>query len=303
MRAAISLLLLLLSMCGVQTESHGTEASTQDVSAELKELRDMVVDLRATVRHTQREFKVLDAKNVAMKGRFVTSETKVQILDKGQEAELAILKTRLSATETEVKALKKEHEQELAALRTRPAANETEIENLKRENAAQEVELKAVKIRLAATETEVENLEKEIRAAPKVAFSAGLRQSRWGHTESGSSDLNLVFKGVFTNVGEAYSSATGFFTAPVRGVYYFRFTVMDTLDTRYMGIRMNKNRWQVMRLQKYGTDGRPGYLSSGLALQLEKGDTVNLVLPAGYRLSDVVKYSYSTFSGFLLFPL
>ncbi|XP_063049683.1 cerebellin-1-like [Engraulis encrasicolus] len=251
MRAAISLLVLLLSMCGVQTESQGTDASTQlDVSTELKELRDMAVELR---------------------GRLVASESKVEALERA-----------LQDTKAELK---------------------TEVDNLKKENSAQEAELTAVKTRLAATETEVENLEKEIKAAPKVAFSTGLRESGSGYIESGSNDLNVVFKRVITNVGEAYSSTTGFFTAPVRGVYYFRFTVADHLDSRLMRIRMYKNGEKLMYLDEYDIDGQATYLCSGLALQLEKGDTVNMVLPAGSRLWDHSVYTFSTFSGFLLFPL
>ncbi|XP_063063918.1 complement C1q-like protein 2 [Engraulis encrasicolus] len=281
MRAAISLLVLLLSLCGVQTESHGTDFSTQDISNELKELRDMMVDLRVTLRHTRDDVKVLQAENVAVKERLATSETKVQVLQ-DTKAEM----------KTEVDNLKKEN-----------AAQEAELA-LKMDNAVHEQELAALKTRLAASETKVENLEKEIRAAPKVAFSAGLRESGEGYTRSGDNDLDLVFKRVITNVGQAYSNTTGFFTAPVRGVYYFRFTVRDDLDKNsYMRIRMYKNGQQLMRLSDYDTDDKPSYLSSGLTLQLEKGDAVNMVLPAGSRLADIVDYNYCTFSGFLLFPL
>ncbi|XP_063049394.1 cerebellin-4-like [Engraulis encrasicolus] len=280
MRAAISLLVLLLSMCGVQTESHGTDASTQDVSTELKELRDLVVELRGSLRHTRDDVKVLEADNVAMKQRLAVSESKVSVL----EAENVAVKERLVASESKVEALER-------VLQDTKAEMKTEVDNLKKENAAQETELTAVK-----------NMEKEIRAAPKLAFSAGLRESGDGYTEAGSNNLNLVFKKVFTNVGEAYSSTTGFFTAPVRGVYYFRFTVVDLLNSRYMFIRMYKNGQQLMQLGEHDTDGMASYLSSGLTLQLEKGDVVNMVLPAGYRLYDDGN-NQSTFSGFLLVPL
>ncbi|XP_063047205.1 cerebellin-1-like [Engraulis encrasicolus] len=227
MRAVISLLvLLLLSMCG-------TDASTQDISNELKQLRDMVVDLTATLKHTQDDVKVL----------------------------------------------------------------QTELGNLKKENALQEAELAAVNNRLLAA------TEKDIRAAPKVAFSAALRESDDGYTRSGSDDLNIAFKKVFTNVGEAYSNTTGFFTAPVRGVYYFRFTVADKLSSRWMTIKMNKNGQQIMFQEEYAKDEYISYLSGGLVLQLEKGDTVNMVLRSGRNLYDYHEFNYNTFSGFLLFPL
>ncbi|XP_063063812.1 complement C1q tumor necrosis factor-related protein 3-like [Engraulis encrasicolus] len=202
----------------------------------------------------------------------------------------------------EVDNLKKENaaqEIELAILKTRLVATEIEVD-LKMDSAAHEQELTAVKTRLAATETEVENLENEIRVAPKVAFSASLGID--GSIESGSNDLDLVFKRVITNVGEAYNSTTGFFTAPVRGVYYFRFTVMDLLDSRQMHIRMHKNGEQLMFLYERDTDGYASYVSSGLTLQLEKGDVVNMVLPADHKLYDDSN-NHSTFSGFLLFRL
>ncbi|XP_063049223.1 cerebellin-1-like [Engraulis encrasicolus] len=134
----------------------------------------------------------------------------------------------------------------------------------------------------------------------KVAFSAALPS---GFTVAGSSNLNVVFSEVITNVGEAYNGENGFFTAPVRGVYYLRFSVMDLLNTRTMNIWLHKNGEQLMWLTEYGADGQPGYLSSGLALQLEKGDAVNLVLPASMRLWNWERENQSTFSGFLLFPL
>ncbi|XP_062384614.1 complement C1q tumor necrosis factor-related protein 3-like [Sardina pilchardus] len=177
---------------------------------------------------------------------------------------------------------------EMAVLKSSLAASETEVE------------LTAVKTRLAATETDVVNLEEEITEQPKVAFSAALTDS--GYIQSGNTDLNLVFTKIITNVGQAYSSTTGFFTAPVRGVYYFRFTVMDILSSRSMGITMNKNGEQIMYLWEYDTDATDTYLSSGASLQLEEGDVVNMRLPAGMWLYDDPS-NRNTFSGFLLFPL
>ncbi|KAL2080880.1 hypothetical protein ACEWY4_022733 [Coilia grayii] len=285
MRAAISLLVLLFSMCGAQTRSTQTEVQTEsqstgaaaaaevstrlDVSAELRELRDMVVELRVLLTLTQNELR--DIKEEI--------KTKVEALERG-----------LVASETKVEA----QEAELTAVKARLAASEAEVEN-----AAQEAELTAVKTRLAATETEVDNL-KKITEKSKVAFSAGLTDS--GYIESGNNELNLVFSKVITNVGQAYNSRSGFFTAPVRGVYYFRFTVRDNLESRYMAIQMFKNGQQLMFLWDTDTDGYANYLSSGLTLQLEVGDEVNLRIPADYRLYDNSS-NYSTFSGFLLFPL
>src|SRR4029434_3983842 len=106
MRAVITLLMLLLSMCGSQTRSTQTELHTEsqstgaaaaaavttqlDVSAELRELRDMVVELRVTLSFTQDELR--NTKNLLYK---------IQAENNAQEAELAAVKTRLAASETE----------------------------------------------------------------------------------------------------------------------------------------------------------------------------------------------------------
>ncbi|XP_063072676.1 complement C1q-like protein 2 [Engraulis encrasicolus] len=276
MRAAIPLLFLLFC---VQTESQRNETAVPVVhtqllaSAELKELRDMVVELRGTLRY---KLKSLEAEHAAVK-----AEMKMEVDN---------LKKELASRESE-----------LAALRTRMAASDAWIDDLKVDYAEQEAELTAVKTRLDATESEVENLEKEIKAAPKVAFSAGLGNSEY--IQAGNTDLNVVFSKVITNVGQAYNSITGFFTAPVSGVYYFRFTVLDHLARRRaMGIRMFKNGQGVVWLTEADSDGVSTYLIGGLTLQLEKGDAVNLVITAGSRLYDNDD-NHSTFSGFLLFPL
>ncbi|XP_012687360.2 uncharacterized protein LOC105904076 [Clupea harengus] len=357
MRAVITLLVLLLSMCGSQTwstqtdlhtESQSTgaaaEVSTQlDISAELRELRDMVGELRVTLSFTRDELQntkdllnKIEVENDAVKQRLVASETEVVNLRKeaaAQTADLRSVTERLAVTETDMEHVKKDteaqhtdlttvktevmslikeqaaQEAELVVLKTRMdtgeaqvetrlSASETEVEKLKMEHAAQEAELTAVKTRLAATETEVVNLEKEITEKPKVAFSAALTAP----IEAGNTDLNLVFTKTITNVRQAYSNITGFFTAPVKGVYYFRFTVMDHLNSRRMYIMMFKNGEKVMHLTEYDTDGHASYLSSGVTLQLEVGDVVNMRLPAGSRLYDDSR-NHSTFSGFLLFTL
>ncbi|XP_062391145.1 complement C1q-like protein 2 [Sardina pilchardus] len=228
----------------------------------------MVVELRVLLTVTQNDLQKVDAENDDLL------------------TEMIVLKTRLSASETEVEDLKMVTAAEMTTVKTRLSTSETE--------------LTAVKTRLAATETDVVNLEKEITDQPKVAFSARLGIS--GYINAGNTELNLVFTKIITNVGQAYSSTTGFFTAPVRGVYYFRFTVADMVSSRYMYIKMFKNSEQIMYIHEYGAHEQWTYLSSGATLQLEVGDVVNMRLPAGNRLSDNAG-NHNIFSGFLLFPL
>ncbi|KAL2081065.1 hypothetical protein ACEWY4_022918 [Coilia grayii] len=302
MMAAISLLLLLFSMCvaqagstltEAQTESQSTgaaaaaaaaEVSTQlDVFAELKELRGELQAVKSKLYKMETENVAQNVELTALKTQLATSEAEVLNLRR-ELADLRSVVERLEATESKM---------DLVTVKT-------EMDNLRSDNAAQETELTALKTRLAATEAEVVNLEKELKSTPKVAFSAALTNT--GFIQAGDEDLDLVFTKVISNVGQAYSSTTGFFTAPARGVYYFRFTVRDFLKFNGMGIGILTNGRKVMYLNEYDIDGQSTYLSSGVTLQLEVGDIVNMKIPGGLRLYDDLN-NHSTFSGFLLFPL
>ncbi|KAI4871916.1 hypothetical protein NFI96_032278, partial [Prochilodus magdalenae] len=167
------------------------------------------------------------------------------------------------------------------------------------ENAAQETELSAVKSKLAASDQEVETLKKEITGRPKVAFSAALTDS--GTVGPYDVQTRLVFTKVFTNVGAAYNSATGVFTAPVKGLYYFRFTALGYLRSNAMAVNLHKNQQTLMHVGAYNTHGFHEFLSSGLVLELDVGDTVFTSLTATYKLFDNSNNS-TTFTGFLLYP-
>ncbi|XP_063070667.1 heavy metal-binding protein HIP-like [Engraulis encrasicolus] len=280
------------------------------VEALESDLENTKASMKTEVENLKKEHVAQETTLTAVTTRLAASEAEVTNLQKDTAAQSADLKSvaeRLAATETDMEYVKEDTttqhtdlttmKTEVMSLTKEHEATTSELFDLK---TAHKEELEAVTTRLAATETEVENLEKEIKVAPKVAFSAGLTDS--GSIVAGNTDLNLVFTKTITNVGQAYSSTTGFFTAPVRGVYYFRFTVMDLMASHYMNIRMRKNGHELMVLYEYDTDGKNTYLSSGLTLQLEEGDVMNLAIQAGYSLYDNGD-NHSTFSGFLIFPL
>lgn len=99
------------------------------------------------------------------------------------------------------------------------------------------------------------------------------------------------------------SSAAGAFTAPVRGVYYIRFTAAQHgRGSDYMGIYMLKNGQAIMSNFHYNSHGYWVHLSNGVILELEQGDVVYMRLPASYRLYDDTK-NQNIFSGFLLFTV
>uniref|UniRef100_A0A8C6S6K5 C1q domain-containing protein n=1 Tax=Neogobius melanostomus TaxID=47308 RepID=A0A8C6S6K5_9GOBI len=118
---------------------------------------------------------------------------------------------------------------------------------------------------------------------------------RWSDRRS------LKFSKVFINFGQTYNTHTGVFTAPLRGVYYFRFTGFSIRNNSMMGVILYHNDKRVSRNENY-TDSGYATVSNGFVLELEKGDVMYLALPSNYYIFDHV-YNRTVFSGFLIFPL
>ena len=95
---------------------------------------------------------------------------------------------------------------------------------------------------------------------------------------------------------------TGYFTAPVRGVYYFSFTSFWWgANPGSCGGSLYKNGNKVVSW--YVTNSNHASSGSNSAvLQLQVGDNVNVRLWNNRRISDNGN-KYSSFSGFLLFPV
>ncbi|XP_067239612.1 cytolytic toxin-alpha-like [Chanodichthys erythropterus] len=67
--------------------------------------------------------------------------------------------------------------------------------------------LKTLETRLTNSEAQIEKLQKENRDKPKVAFSAALGSK--GYIGPVNADTTLIYKKIFSNVGDAYNKATG----------------------------------------------------------------------------------------------
>ncbi|XP_022523347.2 complement C1q-like protein 4 isoform X2 [Astyanax mexicanus] len=176
----------------------------------------------------------------------------------------------------------------------------TTLLELKSELLKMQKENTVLENRLTASENATKNLIKENAERPKVAFSAALTDS--GTVGPFSVQTQLVFKKVITNVGKAYNSNTGVFTAPVKGIYYFRFTALGYLHSNAMSVNLHKNQQTLMHIGSYNTHGYHEFISSGLTLELEVGDEIYTSLSATYKLYDNSNNS-TTFTGFLLCPL
>ncbi|XP_044214013.1 complement C1q tumor necrosis factor-related protein 4-like isoform X2 [Thunnus albacares] len=166
---------------------------------------------------------------------------------------------------------------------------QTALEELKAER-------RAMVERLEAAESEL----KRVRETPKVAFAASLGGNGLQKTTSGNKDL--IYRDVLTNVGGAYNAETGEFKAPIRGVYYVRFTANAPTEFTMSAV-LYKNNAQIQLITHEQPSGEGSdTASNGAALLLEKGDKLKMVLWHNTQIWDNNNH-HSTFSGFLLFPM
>ncbi len=94
----------------------------------------------------------------------------------------------------------------------------------------------------------------------------------------------------------------GVFTAPLRGVYYIRFTANAPTDFPMSAV-LYKNGAGVQLIAHEQPSGKGSdTASNGAALLLEAGDTLYLQLWDNTQIWDNSNH-HSTFSGFLLFPM
>ncbi|XP_049912888.1 multimerin-2-like isoform X10 [Epinephelus moara] len=263
-----------------------------DIWAELKELRDMAIEQKVELRNSKSKIEKLEQENAATQARLTASESKN-----------AVLEAKMSFYEGVVKELQREN----MVLETRMSSSENEVAELKRENAATQARLTAsesknavLETRMSSSENEVAELKRENADRPKVAFSAGLTDA--GPVGPFNTEITLKFSKVFTNIGQAYSPTTGIFTAPVRGVYYFRFTVWGGRPSAWMGAYLYHNEKRMTLSYDYNDEQAYVSASNALILQLEKGDVVYMTLYPGSGVFDD-SFNRTIFSGFLLFAL
>ncbi|XP_074478222.1 complement C1q-like protein 2 isoform X2 [Sebastes fasciatus] len=215
-----------------------------------------------------------------------------------QKVELRNTKAELQTQRDKVAGLEKENTAELAALVSRVTTSEKEVQEQKKEVTALREELDISKTELQLTGNTLVELQSKIADTPKLAFSAGLSTS--GKIGPFNTETPLVYTRVFTNIGGAYNPITGIFTAPVKGVYYFRFTSFNNKKDEWMAVNLYHDSQRIL----HNSEKALGHtlFSNALILQLEQGGLVHMRLHQNCGLYDD-RNSLNTFSGFLLFPL
>ncbi|XP_061838637.1 complement C1q tumor necrosis factor-related protein 4-like [Nerophis lumbriciformis] len=179
--------------------------------------------------------------------------------------------------------------------RAQPVDNRDELNSVRASLENLKADRRAMMDRLDEAEREL----KTVQESPKVAFAASLGGNGAQKTTSGNQDL--IYRDVLTNVGGAYNAATGEFTAPIRGVYYIRFTANAPTDFPMSAV-LYKNNAEIQLIAHEQPSGEGSdTASNGAALLLEKGDKLKMVLWHNTQIWDNSNH-HSTFSGFLVFP-
>uniref|UniRef100_A0A7N6A2K9 C1q domain-containing protein n=1 Tax=Anabas testudineus TaxID=64144 RepID=A0A7N6A2K9_ANATE len=142
-----------------------------------------------------------------------------------------------------------------------------------------------------------------VLGTPQVAFSAALRESGSGDTGPFTTATPLQYKRVFSNAGSNYNSATGIFTATVKGMYFFRFSMFNNLSQSPNSVvSLMKNGQRLTSVwDTSGTDAND-MGSNAVVIPLNLGDSVYVELQPNRIVYDD-GMNYNTFSGFLLFAM
>nr|XP_020466289.1 uncharacterized protein LOC109966056 [Monopterus albus] len=241
---------------GTETEGGKEELELHsDIWAELRNLRDMVVEQKVELRHlttrvaaAESQVEALQKEHIAMEVRMVIAER----LAKELQMENDVQATELAATQ-----------EKLLTLQQKLTVSEGRVEELEKQQEGQK-----------ATVQELQNA----LQVSKVAFSASLLDSGEGNTSG--SFVPLIYRNVFTNIGNHYNPNTGYFTAPVRGAYYFRFTghVANIDSTMFLRLVKNGQSMVIIGDRPTTSTDAEDNASNGVVLQLEVADVVSVEL-------------------------
>ncbi|XP_055722803.1 cerebellin-2-like [Salvelinus fontinalis] len=133
----------------------------------------------------------------------------------------------------------------------------------------------------------------------KVAFSA-LRGTNHEPSDMSNKSLTIYFDQLLVNIGNHFDLQASVFQAPRRGIYSFSFHVVKVYNRQTIQVNLMHNEYPIISAFAGDQDVTREAASNSVLLHLERGDKLYLKLERGNLMGG---WRYSTFSGFLVFPL
>nr|QJW70305.1 cerebellin 11 [Dicentrarchus labrax] len=273
------------------------ETETRAVFSETKKLLNQYRSELSNLNTTAQE---LEGKVEArLDGTKMELEAKLEKIQNNSEAFGAKLKVQ----KAEVDEFKEETDSKFSNVDGQLKEQKTTADKQKAEIGTLKSNIKGIQTRLGSTERkadkqnelklEVDRIKAEVNA--KVAFSATITASHDVFTGPAVTKNILIFNKVFTNIGNAYNSKTGLFTAPLNGVYHFSFMTSGYSCYTSGAILVKNGHYQVSTWEFKGLDASDT-TSNTVILELKAKETVNIILWRGGKIHS------SVFTGFLIFP-
>ncbi|XP_041646488.1 uncharacterized protein PF11_0207-like isoform X3 [Cheilinus undulatus] len=259
------------------------ETKQQDSESRLRESENQIRELKST------EIGAMKEKLTAVETKQQESENQILEL---KSTEFGAMKEKLTAVETkqqDSESRLRESENQIRELKS------TEFGAMKEKLTAVETKQQDSESRLRESENQI--LELKSKAQTKVIFSAAIGGNSQ-HIGPFDTDTVLIYKTAITNIGNAYNTATGVFTAPVSGAYYFTL-FYHAGGQHVIYLDLYKNSQVIVITSGSKTDNDPDDNGgNAVFLQLQPGDQVFVKLRANNHVwgSDY----FTTFSGFLV---
>ncbi|XP_012860224.1 cerebellin-2 [Echinops telfairi] len=137
----------------------------------------------------------------------------------------------------------------------------------------------------------------ELEPGPFPTFSQG---GKPGRAKPGPCFIPFFFLQVLVNIGNHFDLASSIFVAPRKGIYSFSFHVVKVYNRQTIQVSLMQNGYPVISAFAGDQDVTREAASNGVLLLMEREDKVHLKLERGNLMGG---WKYSTFSGFLVFPL